>query len=86
MYSRAIMSWGSGKLDANAGMRYILHLDEQACDVNNDDEVNIGDVKIVIDIILGKDVIEEYLIRGDVNGDGEVNIGDISMIIGTILN
>lgn len=78
--------WGSGKLDANAGMRYILHLDEQACDVNNDDEVNIGDVKIVIDIILGKDVIEEYLIRGDVNGDGEVNIGDISMIIGTILN
>jgi len=40
----------------------------------------------VIDIILGKDVIEEYLIRGDVNGDGEVNIGDISMIIGTILN
>lgn len=54
-------------------------------DVNNDGEVNIGDVAAVIDIILGIQADEATLIRSDVNGDGEVNIGDVTSIIDIIL-
>lgn len=54
-------------------------------DVNDDGEVNISDVSILIDVMLGADVSEEISSRVDVNGDGEVNISDISDIIDYIL-
>ena len=44
--------WGSGKLDANAGLRYILRLDDIRGDVNGDGEVNISDINAIIAIIL----------------------------------
>ena len=78
--------WGTGKLDVNAGMRYILHLDEIKGDVNNDREVNISDVNAVIGIILGGSVDADTLKRADVNGDGEVNISDINAVIDIILS
>lgn len=77
--------WGSGKLDAKAGMRYVLHIEDMYGDVNGDGEVNISDVDVVVSIILGRDVAEDVLSRADVNGDGEVNISDIDRIIGIIL-
>ena len=73
--------WGAGKLDAYAGLRYVL----RNGDVNSDGEVNITDVNIVIWIILGKDVDAAMVKRADINKDGEVNITDINLIIGFIL-
>ena len=50
-------------------------------DVNRDGEVNISDISVLIDMILGGVQSPD----GDVNGDGEVNITDISDIIDIIL-
>ena len=50
-------------------------------DVNGDGEVNIGDVNVVIDAILGGGTD----VACDVNGDGEVNIGDVNVLIDLIL-
>ena len=54
-------------------------------DVNHDGEVNVADINIIIDIILGGNVDDQTRERADVNGDGEVNIADINAIIGIIL-
>lgn len=77
--------WGYGKLDINAGMRYVLHIEDKNGDVNGDGEVNVGDVNLVIDIILGGNVSPDIRRRADVNNDGEVNVNDINMIIDVIL-
>lgn len=51
-------------------------------DVNQDGEVNIGDVNAVIDAILtGSDNI-----LADVDGDGEITISDVNTLIDIILN
>ncbi len=51
-------------------------------DVNRDLEVNIADVNVAIDIILGGN---SSSIAADVNGDGEINIADINAVIDIIL-
>ena len=51
------------------------------CDVNRDGEVNIADINVVIDAILGVAAVDTC----DVNGDGEVNIADVNAIIDEIL-
>ena len=53
-------------------------------DVNGDEEVNIADVNLLIDIILGGADNTEG--RSDVNSDGEANIADINAVIDIILN
>ena len=77
--------WGSGKLDINAGMRYVLHIEDKNGDVNNDKEINLSDINVVIDIILGGNADSETKSRADVNNDGEINVSDINMIIDIIL-
>ena len=52
-------------------------------DVNLDGEVNISDVNVIINVVLGGDDPNGL---SDVNGDGEINIADINMLIDTILN
>ena len=52
-------------------------------DVNRDLEVNIADVNVAIDIILGGN---DDTIAADVNGDGEINIADINALIDIILS
>lgn len=80
--------WGYGKLDVNAGMRYVLHLEEEWIkgDVNGDSEVNISDVNSLIDIILSGGATEDMMHRADVNKDSEVNISDINTLIDMILS
>lgn len=55
-------------------------------DVNNDSEINIGDISCIANIILGS--IEEFysLEAADVNEDGDINVGDIAGTAGYILN
>ena len=52
-------------------------------DVNGDNEVNIADVNVAIDMILGGNSSTP---AADVNGDGEINIADINAVINIILN
>ena len=82
--------WGTGKLDAMAGMRYILNIEDQdeplVGDVNNDGEVTISDVNLAISIILGDPVDAQTLSRADVNKDGEVGISDVNALIDIILS
>lgn len=50
-------------------------------DVNLDGEINIADINVVINVILGGN----SQTNTDVNGDGEVNIADINVVIDKIL-
>lgn len=54
-------------------------------DVNDDREVNIGDVNALFDIILGGYADAETRVRADINHDGEITIGDINRLINLIL-
>ena len=55
-------------------------------DVNGDGSVNISDINVVVNIILGFRANEETMLRADVNEDGNVNISDLNEIINIILN
>lgn len=78
--------WGAGKLDVNAGIRYVLNIEDKNGDVNGDGEVNVSDLNVVIDIILGGNTDNDTRRRADVNNDGEVSLSDINMIIDIILS
>ena len=54
-------------------------------DVNNDGQVNIADINLVVNIILGGNADAETKLRADVNSDGEVTIADITNLISLIL-
>jgi len=70
--------------NGNVTVRFELESEElQQGDVNGDGEVNIGDVTLIIDHILGEAEVNERV--ADVNGDGEINIGDVTDIIDYIL-
>ena len=80
------LRWGYGKLDADAGMRYVLHIEPKNGDVNNDGDVNISDINVIIDILLGGLVDSDTMRRADVNNDREVTISDINALLDIILN
>lgn len=55
-------------------------------DVNHDDQVNVGDVLSIIDVMLKTPGYEAYIPAADVNDDKSYNIGDVLAVIGIILN
>ena len=59
----------------------LLALYDAPGDVNNDKEVNIGDVTALTDIILGGDPDASTHQRADVNNDGEITIADIGQLL-----
>lgn len=50
-------------------------------DVNGDHEVNVSDVTMLVNVILGTDSCA----RGDVNGDEDVNVTDVTTLVDYIL-
>ena len=76
--------WGRGKLDAEAGMRYLLRKINPK-DINGDGRVDIVDINIVINVMLGKDDSVAWKTVSDVNNDGIVDISDINLIINDML-
>ncbi len=54
-------------------------------DVNHDGFVNIYDVTLMIDYILGKEPEGFYIKEADLNDDGYVNIYDVTLVIDVIL-
>ena len=54
-------------------------------DVNGDGIVDVSDVNIIINIMLGKDTASKYNGRADVTGDGSVDVSDINTCLNIIL-
>ncbi len=76
----------NGEINALEGLRYILaNYSTKAGDVNADGEVDVTDVNIAINIVLGQDKNENYNGRADLNGDGQVDITDVNLIINSVL-
>lgn len=54
-------------------------------DVNNDGEINVTDVMMTVNYIIGNDPKEFHPELADLNDDGEINIVDAMMIVNIIL-
>ena len=52
-------------------------------DLNNDYTINIQDVVLLVNIVLG---FSEFIPGSDINGDGWVNVNDIVILVNYILN
>ena len=72
------------QLDDETG--YVNQIGGVRGDVNGDGEVNIADINVIVDIILGGSVDTATMSRADVNDDGEVIIADINAVIDIILS
>lgn len=60
--------------------------DTKLGDVNGDGDIDINDINIIINIILGIDSAEKYDGRADADGNGEVDVIDANIIINKILD
>lgn len=54
-------------------------------DVNGDGNVNISDINVIVNVILGATVDNETMRRADVNEDGSINISDLNAVVNIIL-
>ena len=54
-------------------------------DVNFDGQLNVTDVVLIINFILGAEPTEEELLTGDMNQDGILNILDVIGVVSEIL-
>ena len=54
-------------------------------DVNFDGSINISDIVIMENFVLGQTPTEEQFITGDMNYDGIINIVDIILIVNEVL-
>lgn len=81
--------FGNGKIDALAGIAYILNEygghDYQQGDVNHDGSVNIADVTTLIDYLLNNQT-EVCPDCADVNDDAAINIADVTCLIDLLLS
>ena len=58
---------------------------EKVIDVNMDGQLNISDVTMLVDYILGKNPNPCNVSDCDVNGDGVINISDVTALVDKIL-
>jgi hypothetical protein len=54
-------------------------------DVNLDGSVNVLDVQLVVNVILGAESNSEIVLRSDLTQDGRVDVLDVQSVINTIL-
>ena len=79
----------NGKIDAMAGIQYILSQmpeDVAIGDVDGDGWINVSDVTMLIAYILGFDTPGIILEACDINDDGNINVADVTTLIPIILN
>lgn len=69
-------------LDTGFQFLYNQFSDSLSGDMNSDEEINILDVVILVNIIIG---IENYNIHGDMNNDSTINILDVVILVNEIL-
>lgn len=78
----------NGKIDAYAGLQYLLHKNvPQKGDVDGDGFVNIGDITQLIYYLLnGEPAGMFYTSAADFDDDGRINIADITQLIDYVIN
>ena len=54
-------------------------------DVNFDGSININDIVIMVNFILGTTPTDEQFITGDMNYDGIINIVDVILVVNEVL-
>ena len=54
-------------------------------DVNQDGKVDVSDVNLAVNIILGKESRADYISRADMDGNGNVDVSDVNLIVNIIL-
>ena len=54
-------------------------------DIDGDGAVDVSDVNIIVNIILGKAQASSYLGEADLNGDSEIDVSDVNTIVNIIL-
>ena len=79
----------TGEKDMQSGVSTYL-LGCNSCDINGDGVVDIVDLNIMINIMLGKDSPRKYLnpddtSRADVTGKGRYDIADVNMVLNAML-
>lgn len=60
-----------------------VHL--QPGDINGDGKVDVTDVNIIINIMLGKDSADNYPGNANVDGQGGIDVSDVNMVVNIIL-
>ena len=82
--------FGNGKIDALAGVEYILREygahNFELGDANHDGEVGIADVTDIIAALLTGDFARCCEICADTDADGEVGLSDVTTLINWLLN
>lgn len=82
----AVVTNRTNKKAINANRCFIdEYVEIKPGDVNDDGEVDINDVTLLIDYVLGKDSITINLTNAKLDGDDEISIGDITTLIDIIL-
>ncbi len=88
-FTQNIQFGPNGKIDAMAGVRYLLaHMPDDVLygDINNDGRVDIDDITLLIRHILGNEITDEVnVVAMDMNQDDVVDIDDIAVLINKIL-
>ena len=69
----------------SASKKVVLGQEFDLGDVNGDGTVDVSDVNIVLNIMLGLEQAETYNGRADMNGDGEIDLADVNMVINKML-
>ena len=82
-YITAINSSGGIVSHPNAGWHLFTSNATIIGDINNDGQINVSDIIVVINIILG---IEGFNSQADINSDGVINIIDVVQLVKLILN
>lgn len=77
------IKWGAGLIDAYAGLKTIVDNYSVKGDVNADGIVDIIDVNVLINIILGS---SNRTARADLNADGMIDVVDLNILIDLVLN
>ena len=54
-------------------------------DVNFDGSININDIVIMVNFVLGQTPTDEQFITGDMNYDGIINIVDVILVVNEVL-
>ena len=57
----------------------------QPGDINGDGKVDVTDVNIIVNIILGKENESKYPGNANVDGQGGIDVGDINMVVNILL-
>ena len=82
------LCWPTGEMTINALRAYfqLASAFDDSGDVNGDGEINVTDVTMMVDYILGKENAGFIIGKADVNGDGGVDITDVTALVNIILD